>query len=98
MSRMRNQDLERRSTSHISSTRADNSAARPQAKATAFHSFVTLARHELVGERSRAPFVRPHIYRAPEIIFETGWGSAIDILEPRMPGEGGDFLKLGVSS
>lgn len=25
------------------------------------------------------PFVQPHIYRAPEIIFEMPWGSAVDI-------------------
>lgn len=25
------------------------------------------------------PFVQPHIYRAPEVIFEMPWGSAIDI-------------------
>ncbi|KAF2161840.1 hypothetical protein M409DRAFT_58907 [Zasmidium cellare ATCC 36951] len=25
------------------------------------------------------PFVQPHIYRAPEIIFEMAWGSAVDI-------------------
>lgn len=25
------------------------------------------------------PFVQPNIYRAPEIIFEMGWGSAADI-------------------
>lgn len=25
------------------------------------------------------PFVQPHIYRAPEIIFEMPWGSSIDI-------------------
>lgn len=25
------------------------------------------------------PFVQPHIYRAPEIIFEISWGSAVDI-------------------
>jgi len=25
------------------------------------------------------PFVQPHIYRAPEIIFEMQWGSAVDI-------------------
>lgn len=25
------------------------------------------------------PFVQPHIYRAPEIIFEIPWGSAVDI-------------------
>ena len=25
------------------------------------------------------PFVQPHIYRAPEVIFEMPWGSAVDI-------------------
>ncbi|KAM4060356.1 kinase [Hirsutella rhossiliensis] len=25
------------------------------------------------------PFVQPHIYRAPEVIFEMAWGSAVDI-------------------
>ena len=25
------------------------------------------------------PFVQPNIYRAPEIIFEMAWGSAVDI-------------------
>ena len=25
------------------------------------------------------PFVQPHIYRAPEIMFEMAWGSAVDI-------------------
>lgn len=25
------------------------------------------------------PFIQPHIYRAPEIIFEMPWGSSIDI-------------------
>jgi hypothetical protein len=25
------------------------------------------------------PFVQPNIYRAPEVIFEMAWGSAIDI-------------------
>lgn len=25
------------------------------------------------------PFVQPHVYRAPEIIFEMAWGSAVDI-------------------
>ena len=25
------------------------------------------------------PFVQPHIYRAPEVIFEIPWGSAVDI-------------------
>lgn len=25
------------------------------------------------------PFVQPHIYRAPEIIFEMSWGNAVDI-------------------
>jgi hypothetical protein len=25
------------------------------------------------------PFIQPHIYRAPEIIFEMSWGSAVDI-------------------
>ena len=25
------------------------------------------------------PFIQPHIYRAPEVIFEMPWGSAIDI-------------------
>ena len=25
------------------------------------------------------PFVQPHIYRAPEVIFEMSWGSAVDI-------------------
>ena len=31
------------------------------------------ARHET------GPFVQPHIYRAPEVIFEMPWGSAVDI-------------------
>lgn len=25
------------------------------------------------------PFAQPHIYRAPEIIFEMAWGSAVDV-------------------
>lgn len=25
------------------------------------------------------PFIQPHIYRAPEVIFEMPWGSAVDI-------------------
>lgn len=33
-----------------------------------------------IGRRQESgPFVQPHIYRAPEVIFEMGWGSAIDI-------------------
>ncbi|PYI10620.1 kinase domain protein [Aspergillus sclerotiicarbonarius CBS 121057] len=31
-----------------------------------------------IGKES-GPFVQPHIYRAPEVIFEMPWGSAIDI-------------------
>ena len=29
--------------------------------------------------QNSSPFVQPHIYRAPEVIFEMPWGSAIDI-------------------
>lgn len=29
--------------------------------------------------QTSGPFVQPHIYRAPEIIFEMSWGSAVDI-------------------
>lgn len=33
-----------------------------------------------IGERQESgPFVQPHIYRAPEIIFEMPWGSSVDI-------------------
>lgn len=35
------------------------------------------ARIGLVQETG--PFIQPHIYRAPEVIFEMPWGSAIDI-------------------
>ncbi|RAH71362.1 putative protein kinase [Aspergillus aculeatinus CBS 121060] len=30
-------------------------------------------------QQESGPFVQPHIYRAPEIIFEMPWGSAVDI-------------------
>lgn len=29
--------------------------------------------------QASGPFVQPHIYRAPEVMFEMTWGSAIDI-------------------
>lgn len=33
-----------------------------------------------IGQRQESgPFVQPHIYRAPEIIFEMTWGSPVDI-------------------
>lgn len=33
-----------------------------------------------IGKKQESgPFVQPHIYRAPEIIFEMPWGSAVDI-------------------
>lgn len=33
-----------------------------------------------IGEtHETGPFVQPHIYRAPEVIFEMAWGSPIDI-------------------
>ncbi|RAL03725.1 putative protein kinase [Aspergillus ibericus CBS 121593] len=33
-----------------------------------------------IGKTQRSgPFVQPHIYRAPEVIFEMPWGSAVDI-------------------
>lgn len=33
-----------------------------------------------IGNRQESgPFVQPHIYRAPEIIFEMPWGSPVDI-------------------
>ncbi|KAF4156645.1 hypothetical protein CNMCM8927_007740 [Aspergillus lentulus] len=33
-----------------------------------------------IGKRQESgPFVQPHIYRAPEVIFEMQWGSAVDI-------------------
>jgi hypothetical protein len=33
-----------------------------------------------VGKKQESgPFVQPHVYRAPEIIFEMAWGSAVDI-------------------
>ncbi|EAW16713.1 putative protein kinase [Aspergillus fischeri NRRL 181] len=31
------------------------------------------------GTQESGPFVQPHIYRAPEIIFEMPWGCAVDI-------------------
>ena len=30
-------------------------------------------------EQETGPFVQPHIYRAPEVVFEMPWGSAADI-------------------
>ena len=30
-------------------------------------------------KQETGPFVQPHIYRAPEVIFEMPWGSAVDI-------------------
>lgn len=33
-----------------------------------------------IGKRHESgPFVQPHIYRAPEVIFEMSWGSVVDI-------------------
>ena len=33
-----------------------------------------------IGKTQRTgPFVQPHLYRAPEIIFEMPWGSPVDI-------------------
>lgn len=30
-------------------------------------------------KQETGPFIQPHIYRAPEVIFEMPWGSAVDI-------------------
>lgn len=33
-----------------------------------------------IGEtQETGPFIQPHIYRAPEVVFEMSWGSAVDI-------------------
>ena len=52
-----------------------------------------------IGRRQESgSFIQPHIYRAPEIIFEMGWGSAVDIWNLACLVRAGAFPKLAVSS
>lgn len=65
--------------SHVLSTRVEDSADLLKIRVMDSRSSVTCGEARIGRTQQSGPLIQPHIYRAPEIIFEMPWGSAVDI-------------------
>ena len=65
-------------TSRVLFTAVESFGGPQEAEITVFQSYVTWVRQGLAKGRNQ-DLSSKHIYRAPEVIFEMPWGSAIDI-------------------